>query len=134
MKKIFKNLKQKNLMILIGSVIIFVAVLILLIIGLMPSKEARMTKELEKLGKEYYTDKWFPENGETFDLSSITETGLRIYLQGLRDIFKERDIMETFTNKGQECDLVNSYIFFFPEEPFGKNDVRIEATLECGFR
>jgi hypothetical protein len=135
-------MKKKKIFLLVTSTLAFfslLAFILLMVFG--GNSEKKMLNELEVLGLRYYTDIWFPnntegqENIEAFLTETFSTNGVKVNLEALHIVFRNEDpdIMTIFTNDGEECNKVGTFIYFFQEAPWGPTNVRIEGTLDCGF-
>lgn len=139
-----KCLTKKNIGIAAGIIVVLVA--IILIIVNCTNQEKKLTKYMKQLGKVYYEDIYlasFQDQAKKEEvLSKYTATGINTSLENLartvsgrNNLGKEEDILAKFVNKktDKKCSTTNTRVYFYPSEPYGNNDYKMEVKLDCGF-
>ena len=112
-----------------------------LVLSLNFTPEKTTARAMEKIARDYY-ENYFYDNyvGEMSDeeiageLSKMKESGFpRTYLHDLLLFDDERHAEDAkeFRHKGYTCDTNKTYVIFYPEEPYGKKDYRVEYGMEC---
>ena len=107
-----------------------------LISSFLQSPEHRVKSTIAKLAADYYENYFYPDistNDISSTLSKYTETGFsRTSLRQLLlyDNQKNAEYRDLIT---KYCDENSTYVQFFPTEPFGNTNYRIEYTYTCNF-
>lgn len=143
------NDNERLIKIIMGVVIAIVLVLAIIIpiVKNSNNQEKQLEKYMKELGKVYYEDIYFEAWGEDSEgrtklLSSHTSTGINTDLSNLartvsgKNGFPSTDeILEKFVNKktGKSCSKTATKVYFYPTEPFGKTNYKMEVKLDCGF-
>lgn len=139
MKKI--NFDKKFILCLIIVIIILLGILVLLFsINKKMDKNKNnnstnptidIEKKISEIGKSYYSGIYYPSITEPKELlSSFTEIGLSINLTNLQ-VTNEFDENLVKDLKNKKCNYDESRVIFYPNEPFGKEDYKLEVNLEC---
>lgn len=135
---------SKKLIIAIISivlVVIIIAVLVIFSIKVFFNTERKLTKKITNMSKEYYANYYdqLAENRSKEDikkvLSKFTSIGIKINLENLSNFSegKYKKEVKEFKNGDKKCDTNNTKAIVYPQEPYGKNDYKIEIELDCGF-
>ena len=104
-----------------------------------PEKVAK--KEFERLAVEYFEDYFYPKFVEEIPEERWNER-MQFYSKvGVQDVTLQqvlaynmgmnRGSEKYFSRKGFSCDKKETYAKFFPEEPFGVEDYRVEFYYKC---
>lgn len=136
-------MKKNKLFIALGVVLLLLALIAVFTIS-GGNQEEKLTKKLESIGSEFYSDFYYEQvtSGKTDEevqefLGRFTETGIKVDIDNLSRFNEEKysDITETFVNKKDKiaCDIRNTRAIILPKEPFGKTDFTVKAELDCGF-
>ena len=135
---------SKYLKIVIGLVCIIIILLIFIPFTNSQKKEQKeLTKELEKLGKDFYENFYYNQiGGDNIEtkkalLSINGSYGLKITLENIASsLGKEQEIYSKFKNskENKECDKQQTTVTIFPKEPYGQQDYTIETNLECEYK
>lgn len=138
-----ENKSNKNLFIAIGCALLVVVAVVVLIICLGKEKtnEEELTKNLEKLGSQFYTEFYYPAQEKTQKniaefIAKFERTGIKVNLENIAKVSKiDKKLIEDMVNNKtkKECDKVESYVVITPKAPYGKDDFTVKATLVCGF-
>ena len=142
-----ENLSKKINNKLIYIIIIFVFLLICLfgfqfIKKVTPNKERELTKLMEKMGSEFYTDFYYDslsklKKGKELEktLSKFKDIGIKVNLDNLGryDNEKNAEIVSKFKVNEKECDKLNTRVTIKPKSPYGKKDFDISVELDCDF-
>lgn len=135
---------KKNIFVC-ACVLVAIVALILIIVLLggkkKDSKGNKLEKRFEELGTVYY-EKYYNLIGEeqrTAHLSKFTTLGIKVDLENLARTVSDTnglpskdEILKEFVNKkGESCNM-SSKIIFYPQEPYGEKDYKIELKLDCG--
>ena len=139
-----KCLTKKNISIAAGILVVLVA--IILIIVNCNNQEKKLTKYMKQLGKVYYEDIYHAsfqnDAAREETLSKFAVTGINTDLENLvravstkKDLPTDAEILAKFVNKktGKACNQSSTRIYFYPSEPYGAKDYKIEVKLDCGF-
>ncbi len=139
-----KCLTKKNIGIAAGILVVLVA--IILIIVNCNNQEKKLSKYMKQLGKVYYEEIYLPsfkdDATKEATLSKFTVTGINTDLENLVRAVSNRNGMPTdeeilakFVNKktDKKCNQSSTRIYFYPSEPYGTKDYKIEVKLDCGF-
>ncbi len=100
----------------------------------------RGNKELEKISNSYYIEYYYPRILGKY--LNQPEKILATYKDGGLPIVKLRQLLssnngkyagssEAFSNTYYECDIDNSYVRFYPQEPYGPRDYTITYNTDC---
>lgn len=124
-------MKNKKILILLIGIVILAIVIILSIFTFSKiDKENKREKEMKNLGKSFYEEIYYKQlvdsDIELKDfLSKYKENGIKFDLKTLVNYNDENK--EFFDN----CNLEDSKITIYPEEPFEKDSYKIKLTLQC---
>ena len=133
---------SKKKFILIGSIVagvIVLAVLIVLCITVFFNKERITTKKVKSMGVDYYTNYLYAalaNDRKKEDLEKIlvryAGRGIKINLETLEkyDSGKYADEIKNLKSGKKVCDKKNTMAIIYPEEPYNKNDYRVEIELD----
>ena len=142
-KDFFKNFfsKKTNIIITAAVAIVLVAGIILLFVFNGGNQEKELTKELETVGRKFYEDFYYSQIGENDEerakfLSKYSTIGIKVDLENLlRTVENKDEETAKFKNKktNESCHMTNSKITIYPQDPYGKNDYKIDVVLDCGF-
>ena len=135
---------KKNICIGVAAIAVVAIVVVLVIVLNNPQK--KLEKYMKQLGKVYYEDVYyssFSKDDERSEfLAKYTTLGIKTDLSNLvravaskNGLPTSEEILAKFVNKktGKECNRSTTKVFFYPEEPFGKTNYRIEVQVECGY-
>lgn len=117
------------------------AVVVNVILSLNFTAEKMTMRKIEAIARDYY-ENYFYDNyvGEMSEeeireeLSGMEKSGFpRTYLHDLLlfDNKRHAEDAKEFKRKGYTCDTNKTYVIFYPEEPYGKKDYRVEYEMEC---
>ena len=139
-----KYLTGRNIGIVAGAVVVLFV--IILIIVNCNNQEKKLSKYMKQLGKVYYEEIYLPsfkdDATKEATLSKFTVTGINTDLENLVRAVSNRNGMPTdeeilakFVNKktDKKCNQSSTRIYFYPSEPYGTKDYKIEVKLDCGF-
>ena len=135
-KKFNKNFKNFNLTakkIIIGLIIAVMAIVaITLIINLAFNPEAVTKRKVESLAHDYYENYYF-EKVENSKLPNSAEEGLpKVSLRQLL-LFDNGRHMDMLDELSQICDTNATNIKIYPQDPYNKNNYRVEYNYSCNF-
>lgn len=132
--------------IIIGG-IVAVAVIALIVVcvtvfsGKNESNEKELVATLEKIGKKFYEDYYYPsqEKSQT-DVKKFVErfekNGIKINLTNLSKIsIIDKKLIESLINKktNEKCNYEKTTVTIIPKSPYNKGSYDIKVTLDCGF-
>ena len=137
-------LSVKNISIAVATLVVVVVTVICIVKANNPQK--KLEKYMKELGKVYYEDVYFASFGKEDErsefLAKYTTLGIKTDLNNLvravaskEGLPTSEEILAKFVNKktGKECNRTTSKVFFYPQEPFGKTDYKIEVVVECDY-
>lgn len=118
--------------------VLFMGVMLLTGCG---SNEKELKGNLEKLGKSFYEDFYYPSQSKSQKdvkefVKRFEKTGIKVNLANISKISKvDKKLVEGMVNKKtkKKCDTEKSVVTIFPKKPYGKTDYKIEVNLDCGF-
>lgn len=139
-------MKKENKVVVILLISIFVVLLIGIIFIPNYNSKSKLELELLDLSEEFYTDYYYKQLTNAYDteelkkfLSLYIETGIKIDLESLSEYDSQKRDFKLLTNKytdknsKKKCDVKNTYILFFPKNPFEKNNHTTKVVLDCEF-
>jgi len=137
------NCNRKKVIIGIACLVVVVTAIVLLIIclGKNKSNEKELEANLGKLGKQFYTEFYYPaqeksqKDVKTF-VAKFEKTGIKVNLENISKFSKiDKELVDSMVNSKtkEKCDAVNSYVVIKPVSPYGKKDIKVEVNLACGF-
>lgn len=135
---------KKNVCICVSSIVALVVIIVLFIVLNNPQK--KLERYMKQLGKVYYEEVYFEsfskDNERSEFLAKYTTLGIKTDLSNLvravaskEGLPSSEEILAKFVNKktGKECNRTNTKVFFYPQEPYGKTNYRIDVQVECGY-
>ena len=135
---------KKN--IIVGVAVVAVVAIAVVLVLVLNNPQKKLEKYMKQLGKVYYEEVYYSsfnkENERSEFLAKYTTLGIKTDLSNLVRAVASKDglpnseeILAKFVNKktGKECNRSTTKVFFYPEEPFGKTDYRIEVQVDCGY-
>lgn len=136
-------MKNKKVLVLITAVVLGLLVLALFTLNT-GNQEEKLTKKLEQVGSEFYTEFYYDQisAGKTEEeinefLTRFVDIGIKVDIDNLSRFNEDKysNIVEEFYNKKgkQACDVRNTKALIYPVAPFGKNDFKVSSELDCGF-
>lgn len=147
-KEVRMKEKNSNKIKIIGGVVaglVVIALIVLLVIKL-SNPQRKLEKYLKQLSKVYYEEVYYgafnnDESRKEF-LAKYTTLGIKTDLDNLvravsgrDDLPTSEEILSKFVNKktGKECNRTTTKSYFYPVEPYGKTDYKLEVKVECGY-
>lgn len=137
-------MKNKVIIIIISVYLIIFAILssILLFKKLdYNKKENRMNDLVASFVKQYYEDDLYNQIGMDFDskveaLKEYEKNGIHISLYNLIRITnskKLKELEELFRDPktDKKCNLNNSEVYIYPNNPYQKEDYKLKIEMEC---
>ena len=132
---------KKKIGIIAGVAIVVIALVVGIILFLNRSNEKTLTANLNKLGKQFYEEFYYPSQEKSQEdvkefIKKFEKTGIKVNLENIAKVSKvDQDLVKTMVNSKtkKDCDKTASYVIIKPKKPYGKTDYTIEVTLECGF-
>ena len=135
MKSIKNRFQKQPVYILLGILILLVILLIVLNgLGFFQSIEAKRKNYLEKTGRDFYENYYYPQLDELTTnmadfLSNFEDNGPSISANVMIErSFKTRKEVE---KKLENCDLEKTKIMIYPKDPYGIEDYKFEIKLYC---
>lgn len=139
-----KKVNNKNsgmIFIICGIVLLVLVIIIGIFMFIGGSKEDKLNKSLEKMGKDFYENYYYDQVGSTDEeratfVSEYETIGIKINLENLsRQNDTNKKLAEEFVNDktNKKCDTSNTKVTIYPQKPYGKTDYKIETILDCGF-
>jgi len=119
--------------------VLFMGVMLLTGCG---SNEKELKGNLEKLGKSFYEDYYYPSQAKSQKdvkdfVKRFEKTGIKVNLENISKFSKiDKKLVDSMVNSKtkKKCDGEKSVVTIFPKKPYGKTDYKIEVNLECGFK
>lgn len=148
MKNILNKVKEnKKIVLIVVGAILAVGLIVLLVSVLgkeKVSEEEMLTKELEKIGRDYYENYYYVSAANSEELKdkkeylqNFSSVGLKINLDNLQrynNTLKDKNKTEfKNTEKNKKCSTEKSMVTIYPTDPYGKKDYKISVYLDCGF-
>lgn len=144
-KKFFSN--KKNVTICASALaIILVIVLIIVFVAKGNNQQKKLEKYMKELGKVYWEEIYYPsfkdDATRSEHMAKYTTLGIKTDLNNLvravagrNDLGNSEEILAKFVNNetGKECNRSSSKVYFYPYEPYGASDYKLEVELVCGF-
>lgn len=129
--------------ILIGVIISVVIVVISLFTYFFFNPEAVAKRDVAYLAKDYYETYFYDNFASTIKSGQYKVTFEKYKKTGFAavplrrllsfDNNRNKDYARSFTGDSYNCDLETSKIIFYPEEPYGRNNYRVEYNLDCHY-
>lgn len=101
--------------------------------------EKKLREELEEMGADFYENYYYKTTGDNDEerkkfVKKYHEMGIKIDLDNLSK--SDSDIVEENKDefKKYDCDKTDTKVIIYPQEPFGKNDYKIETELKCSIK
>ncbi len=125
----------------VGIVISSLMVVMSIVVSVFFNDEAVAKRKFEYLAKDYYENYYYERfmetiSDEVFDakMTTFSNTGLQpvtlrqllLYQNG-----KNSEYKKYFDKKGFSCDKNSTTAQFFPVEPYGKKDYKVEFNYSC---
>ena len=140
-KEFFNNKRNRFISIGVGVVALIIIVVVIVLSG---SKGNKLEKRLLELGRVYYK-KYYSflakddkKERDKF-LSKYTEIGIKVDLENLsrtvantEGLPSSEEILKDFNKKGNKCNYLTTKVIFYPQEPYGDEDIKMEVNLDCG--
>ena len=134
-------MSKKKIGIIVGAAIVVIGVVVALVLLLGGNNEKELTSNLNKLGKQFYEEFYYPSQEKSQEdvkefIKKFEKTGIKVNLENIAKVSKvDQDLVKTMVNSKtkKDCDKTASYVIIKPKKPYGKTDYTIEVTLECGF-
>ena len=132
---------KKKIGIIAGVAVVVIALVVGIILFLNRSNEKTLTANLNKLGKQFYEEFYYPSQEKSQEdvkafVKKFEKTGIKVNLENIAKVSKvDQDLVKAMVNSKtkKECDKTGSYVIIYPEKPYGKSNYKIEVNLECGF-
>lgn len=126
-----KNVKQIKLSLILLGISILLFIIIKCLTGF--TDKDKLEKKLGNLGDLYYQTILYPTIADSENdfatLKVFEQTGFRVTLSNM--LTSTNTDKEIFKLKGKECDLEESYIILYPQDPYEKKDFKLESNLIC---
>lgn len=107
------------------------------------SLEKKLSNDLVEMGSEFYKENYYPGlvSGRSKEevsqiLKNFESIGITIDLENLGRYNPQKNnerIKEFKNKKGEKCKRNTTRAVIYPKKPYGKNDYKVEADLDCGF-
>lgn len=135
-KEFLKN--KKELLIIIGVVVILVGIILFVLIN--TDGEKKLKDKLETLATDYYENNYYDkissdEATRKQILEKFASTGFTINLNSLSRYEQFTEQVKEFVNSetDEECDKEKTTITIYPKDPYGKEDYEVKVNLVCGY-
>ena len=140
MKKLQTFFKNKRNVAIVSVCAVIVIALGFVIFGNSSKRmQAKLEKELQALGKDFYENFYYDlvvkDNGLEA-ISKFKTVGVKINLDNISRYKEENaDIVKDFINPKtkEECDKLTTRAVIYPKAPYGKTDNEVKVELVCGF-
>lgn len=133
--------KKKRIIITMMMIVIFIAVVIGIIFTSKNKVEVKFDEKVLNLSVEFYTNYYYKqlsyayENGELVNfLKQYNELGIKIDLDSIKEYSSLNNqylLLSENKNLEENCNLKNTYVIFYPKEPYGITDYTTEVVLDC---
>lgn len=140
------NNKQKKLAVVLGLVLILVIVLLIVFLGGNKNKkltqEEEMKEYLETKVKNFYENNYYDQMSQlSGDIKSFLvnfeNDGIPMSVNVLLEqrALKQSEVDEKLVNKEtkEKCNLDETKVILYPQEPFSKTSYKLETIVSCGF-
>lgn len=107
------------------------------------SLEKKLSNSLVEMGSEFYTENYYDglfagrTDKEAIQiLKGFESMGIKIDLENLGKYNPDKNTkrIEEFKNIfSKKCNQKNTKAVIYPKKPYGKNDYKVEAEIDCGF-
>jgi hypothetical protein len=150
--------KKKIIIISIAAVVAVAAIVVGIIFAVKANKkvesnEAQLKENLEKLGRQFYEEFYYPHQVSYIETSNsklkkgatkltleshfskLSTSGVVVDLENISKYSKiNKELVDSMTNSktNEKCDVKNTKINVKPTKPYGNKDYTIEVTLACG--
>ena len=150
--------KKKIIIISIAAVVAVAAIVVGIIFAVKANKkvesnEAQLKENLEKLGRQFYEEFYYPHQVSYIETSNsklkkgatkitleshfskLSTSGIVVDLENISKYSKiNKELVDSMTNAktNEKCDVKNTKINVKPTKPYGNKDYTIEVTLACG--
>ncbi|MCM1052991.1 MAG: hypothetical protein NC483_03355 [Ruminococcus sp.] len=134
---------RKIILLIDGILIILMFALLILVVSLNSggSNKRELEKELEKLGKDFYENEYYPLLSDNTDerinfLKSTEKSGIKISLENIKSYNKDKGKEITnFVNSDtkEACDAKRTRVIITPKDNYSKTSYDIKVELHCGF-
>lgn len=142
MKDFFANKKNVIICCIVLGVIVLAAIGFLvynIFFGSEKNAQKNLEAELKEMGKDFYENFYYDlvvkDHGKE-QISKFKDVGIKIDLNNLgRYKSENEEKVSKFVNPkdNKECKKEDTKVVIYPEDPFEKNNYRIETILSCGF-
>ena len=151
-KKEKKDMKEKEIANKVKNIImdnkkivvIVIVALAFVLCGMLffkKSNEVELTSNMEKLGKSFYEDYYYPSQKKSQKdvkkfLAKFEKNGIKINLTNLEKISSlDKKLVDSMVNSktNKKCDFDKSYVSIYPEKPYEKTNYKLKVNIECGF-
>lgn len=101
------------------------------------SPKEKLTNQLIYLGDNWY-GKFYTavkKEGQDNNLAKFKDSGIEIDLENLSRYELENENVEQIIQEyeNNKCNMKESKVIVFPQEPYGEKDYKIKPVLECEF-
>lgn len=125
--------------IIIGAVVVVLVIGIIILICSCNSGEKKLTNNLEKLGKNFYEDYYYPSQAKSQKdvkkyMEKFSKNGISINLDNLTKISSlDKDLLNDVKKqtKDKKCDYQKTKITIVPKKSYEKKDYTLKVDLDC---
>ena len=142
MKDFFSNKRNIVICCIVLGVVVLVAIGLLIynvFFGSEKNVQKNLEIELKEMGKDFYENFYYDlvvkDHGKD-QISKFKDVGIKVDLNNLGRYKSENDErVKKFVNpkNNEECSKEDTKVVIYPEDPFEKNNYRMETILSCGF-
>ena len=135
-----------KIVLMYASAVVLIVLFVILLIAFKNKKqkeENKLYNTMNTVVKEFYRDYYYPyilgddNESRVEKTKSYKSSGITMSLNDLAKykIGNEDSILSLFKNyrTGSNCNYDKTKITIYPVEPYGSEDIRIEANIVCGF-
>lgn len=133
------NNTKKRIVIII-SIIVLIALCALIFFCVTKKDNTKIESNddiIERIGRDFYENYYIKRLGELTDekiekLKRYQNIGIKITIQQLGEFnnYQYKDEIEQILND-EKCKSEEGKIVFYPYEPYGEKDYKIEINLDC---
>ena len=134
---------DKKTLIIGGCVLAAIVIVICIVVfgNKSKSNEKELTKNLEKLGGQFYEEFYYPAQEKSQKdvkefMAKFKDSGIKVNLENISKVSAvDKELVAAMVNSKtkEKCDTKETYVVIKPTDPFGKKNYKVETTLKCGF-
>lgn len=125
--------------IIIGAVVLVLVIVGIILLCCCGSKEEELNNSMEKLGKSFYEDYYYPSQKKSQKdikkyMEKFSKNGISINLDNLTKISSlDKDLMKEVKDlaKKEKCNNNETKIVITPKKDYGEKDYTLKIDLKC---